>query len=143
MNSEAKATNSNAIARAMRQRELLGVLIELGTACDRAMDSCDTQELLRVLEERRIVTAKVVDVSAHMNEEPCRADAGPLLDEIDAMIDRVSADDECRRQRMIAMRDSFGREARDVRVAGRVVAAYGQNFTRGSTAAPRSEDTTA
>jgi hypothetical protein len=143
MGSEATTVSSNAVARVRRQREMLGVLIDLGAACDRAMDCGDTQELLRVLEERRSVTATVTQLASEMNSEPTPPDLAPLLDEIDSMLDRITADDACRHERMTQMRDGFAREARDVRVAGRVVAAYGQNFTRGIAAAPRSEDRTA
>lgn len=140
MTAAEQATSDSIHASAIRQRELLGVVATLGVACDRAMEEGDTQRLIQLLDERRIVLTRIAEIAAQLSGAPRPVDAATQheLDGIDAMIDRIGREDLERFDRMISCRDTLAQQLRGASSAGRAAAAYG----RGQALPPaaRSED---
>jgi hypothetical protein len=86
-----QAISDSILATAIRQRELLGVVVTLGHACDRAMEEDDSERLVQLLDERRVVLTRIAEVALVLHGAPRPIDAATQreLDAIDALIDQI------------------------------------------------------
>ncbi|MCX5689654.1 MAG: hypothetical protein NTV94_07710 [Planctomycetota bacterium] len=137
----AEQTTSDSIhASAIRQRELLGVVAMLGSACDKAMEEGDTQRLVQLLDERRVVLTRIAEVALQLSSAPRPVDTATQreLDGIDAMIDQIGREDLERFDRMSKYRDDYALQLRGASHAGRAAAAYGRG--QGAAVTARAED---
>ena len=112
----------------------------LGAACDRAMEEGDTQRLVQLLDERRVVLTRIAEIATTLSSAPRPVDAATQreLDGIDLLIDQIGSDDLERFDRMSKCRDAYATQLRGASNAGRAAAAYGRGQTVAVTA--RAED---
>jgi len=115
------------LEHAIHQRELLGLVISLGEACDRAMDDDDTARLLMLLDERKVVLGRIAELAVAIAQAGPTADKATQeeLDAIDAAIDRIGHDDLARFTRMNERREHYASQMKGAAHAGRAAAAYG------------------
>jgi hypothetical protein len=135
-----QAISDSILATAIRQRELLGVVVTLGHACDRAMEEDDSERLVQLLDERRVVLTRIAEVALVLHGAPRPIDAATQreLDAIDALIDQIGRDDVGRFDRLTSRRDACAVQLRGASHAGRAAAAYGRG--QGAATNARAED---
>jgi len=114
-------------AAADLQHSLLQALAALGRSCDDALDRHDAAGLVDILEERRVLLGRVVENSKPLSGRgPLVRDAlAAQLKTLDDALDRVSAEDLARFERMTGERDRLAALARETNVGRRAFAAYG------------------
>jgi hypothetical protein len=124
-----EVANADLTAQATGVRELFNTIERLGRACDAAAEIGDAQQLVEVLEERRIFIERVLrsvqDLRSGIKDpRSCSTPLQHVLTEIDAALDGLVTADAGRFTRMEAARDAVARELSQVRGNGRALGAY-------------------
>lgn len=97
---------------ALKQRKQLEELLSIGHACDEAIVEQDTERLLTLLDERRVVIELVEDTSKFLAGKGIGAQGKLATDllELDDLLDRIMAQDTARFERLQSERNRIDRQ---------------------------------
>jgi len=97
---------------AVKQRKQLEELMTIGHACDNAIGVQDTERLLTLLDERRVVIELVEDTSRHLAGKGTTAQGNLARDllELDDLLERIMAEDIARFERLQNERNRINRQ---------------------------------
>lgn len=109
-----------------KQRKQLEELLTIGHACDDAIVAQDTERLLTLLDERRVVVELVEDTSRYLAGKGTTAEgtlARELL-ELDSLLERIMAEDTARFERLQNERDRIDKQRETALRSRSAITAY-------------------